>query len=124
MTMVGETPKTTYRGRFVVVRRPEGAFHMIEINDYVPNPLAPSFLVNKVGGIYRVTKNLMKCTLVLASPGRCGIQTAIERVSLLWEHADMYEANDICHWVLAEMQRGTFVDAIADDGGGRMPRTQ
>jgi hypothetical protein len=102
------------------VRRDSGGIvTMIELNEYRPNPGAPQILVNKVGGIYRVSANILKVTFVLATPTLTGAPETIERVSLLWEEPDVHEANEQFTWAFREIRRGTFHAAVTDDGGGR-----
>lgn len=117
--------KGTRRAQLGQIRRGgNGEVEMIEFNEYKPSPLAPTILVNKVGGIYRVTNSILKCTFALASFGPGGIPECIERVNLLWEVHDWLEGGEAFRWAMREFAGGTFRDAIPDDGGGRRPRTQ
>jgi hypothetical protein len=77
---------------------------MIEFNECRPNPGAPTLFVNRIGGIYRVSKSIMKVTFVLTTAGK----ETVEAASLLWEDAELYEANSTMRWALEECRRGTF----------------
>jgi hypothetical protein len=82
---------------------------MIEFTEYLRDSHAQQKLVNKIGGIYRVNQNIIKCTFVLASPGAGGIVQAVEQVSLLRGNRDVYEAHDQLDWAFREISRGTFM---------------
>lgn len=101
-----------------------GEVEMIEFSEYRRNPLAPTFFVNRAAGIYRVNPNIIKVTFALATPGAGGTVETGEIVSLMWENRDWHEAGDLFRWAYGEIRRGTFHNAIPDDGGGRRPRTQ
>lgn len=101
-----------------------GTTEMIEFTEYRANPLAPTVLVNRVGGIYRVSHNLIKVTFALVATASGGARECVERVSLVWEPHDVLKANENCSWAFKEWVNGTFADALPDDGGGRRHRTQ
>jgi hypothetical protein len=89
---------------------------MIEINEYRRSPAAPSILVNKIGGIYRVNQSITKVTLALSTPTAAGTTDTVEAVNLLWENGDLHAAQEMFEWAFREIERGTF---IASDGERR-----
>jgi hypothetical protein len=82
---------------------------MIEFTEYRRNAGAPTLFVNRIRGIYRLSQALMKVTFVLATGNE-----AVKTVSLLWEHRDLYEADDNMRFVLNEIRQGTlrFEDGV------------
>jgi hypothetical protein len=44
---------------------------MIEVNEFRPNPAAPTLFVNRIGGIYRISPSIKKTDLrAFEQPGR------------------------------------------------------
>ena len=93
---------------------------MIEFSRYRENPLAPTVIVNKVGGIYQVNSTLIKVTFVAQFPLAGGEVDPVATVHLIWPTRQWLESGDIFRFAMAEFQRGM----IHDDGGGRRARTQ
>lgn len=106
-----------------VVSDSKGNTEMIEFTEYRANPMAPSILVNKVGGIYKISHNLVKVTFALTSTVSGGLRECVERVSLIWEPGDVMAAQQMFEWAFKEWRNGTFSDYAPDDGG-RRTRTQ
>ena len=92
---------------------------MIEFNTYRGNPGAPTIFVNKVGGIYCLDTDLVKCTFALEAPCAGGTLECVETVSLLWPSAAWHESHDVLRWAIDEIRRGTFAPA---DGPLRLRR--
>lgn len=107
-----------------VSRDAGGAIEMIEFTEYRPNPAAPTVYVNKVGGIYRVDRTLIKVTFISGTPGPGGSHLYVESASLLWEPNRWMEAGDCFRWAISEFAKGTFHGAVRDGDGGRRGRTQ
>ena len=105
-------------------RGDRGLVNMIEFVEYRPNPAAPLIYVNKIGGIYRMDRTLIKACFVNASPGPGGTVQYVEAVNLLWEPNRWAEANEQFKWAVDEFMKGTFHGSMPDDGGGRRPRHQ
>jgi hypothetical protein len=81
------------------------------------NPAAPTLLVNKVGGIYQLGRSLMRVTFVLQEMEFGGATKCVEKCSLLWEPAALFEAEHSINSALTEYQQGTFE---ITDGGRRI----
>lgn len=126
MTRVPKKPSGQQTGAIIgkVFRGAGGIVQMIEFTEYTPNAGAPTAVVNKVAGIYRLTPTLIKCTFALGTPTAAGVIRTIEAANLIWDMNDWLEAGDSFRWAIAEFTKGTFQNAVPDDGGGRRPRTQ
>jgi hypothetical protein len=93
---------------------------MIEFCAYRENPAAPVCLVNKVGGIYLVSQNLLKVTLICDSPGPGRSVDTIATAHLMWtSHSAWLESHRMCEFAISEFKRGTLLD-----DGGQFARMQ
>ena len=127
MTARRKKPSRQHKGATFgkVSRGDRGDIQMIEFSEYATNPNAPSILVNKLVGIYRLQPALIKCTFGLESLTAAGVLRTVEAASLIWTDSTTWLDNsDLFKWATAEVRKGTFQNAIPDDGGGRRARTQ
>lgn len=93
-----------------VRRGPEGEVRMIRLLTYRDNPLAPTALVCKIGGIYRTDTHLIRVTLVDEVPNSEGIVEVIAAAHLVWKtEANWLESGTDFRWIMQEFRRGTFI---------------
>jgi hypothetical protein len=92
-----------------VRRGPAGEVEMIQFNAYRDNPLAPTALVSKIGGIYRLNTHLIRVTFIDEQPNALGDVEAVAQSHLIWKTAQHWlDTNELFRWAMGEFRHGTF----------------
>ncbi len=82
---------------------------MVQFETYRDNPLAPTALVSKIGGIYRVDTHLIRVTFIDDVPNADGRLEAIAQSHLIWKtERNWLESGETFRWVMKEFMRGGF----------------
>lgn len=98
-----------------VTRDGGGNVTMIRFARYKDNPIAPTAIVSKVGGIFRVNTHLIRVTFYDEVPNSEGEPEAIAQVHLVWKTAqDWLATRDVFPFAMDEFEKGSF-----DADGGR-----
>lgn len=93
-----------------VARDGAGNVTMIRFSTYKDNPLAPTALVSKVGGIFRVDTHLIRVTFIDDVPNAEGVMETVAQGHLIWKTAaDWIATREIFQFAMKEFQDGTFM---------------
>lgn len=86
-----------------VSRDAGGTVTMVQFNAYRDNPLAPTALVSKIGGIYRVDAHLIRVTFIDEIPNYDGEFEAIAQSHLVFKtEADWFAAKELLDFAMEQ----------------------
>jgi hypothetical protein len=89
---------------------------MIKLNAYRDNPLAPTALVSKVGGIYRVDPHLIRVTFIRDIPNAEGHYESVAQAHLIWttgRRSDWLDTRSDFDFAMAELRREMFNNLLS-----------